>query len=144
MGIVTWYITNATEEPTGLCENSSSSGLRALCSFLSHSSEWRMVIYKDKSAVVISETLFFVFSFGFDFYTEKEQDEIMCLGQCTDWFQHYVQSGWADTDRNFTCSPPQMESSFSLFFPNSFWFLRINCSLQKDPSPETCSSRTEP
>lgn len=58
MGTVNWYITNTTEEPTGLCENSSSSGVRAFCSFLFQSSEWRMVIHKEKSAPVIPEILF--------------------------------------------------------------------------------------
>lgn len=73
-----------------------------------------MVIYTEKSGLVISETLFpsfFVVSFGFDTYAEEDKDEIMGLEQCTDWVQHYVQPGWAGTDRNFTCSPPQMEAT---------------------------------
>lgn len=41
------------------------------------------------------------------------------------------------------------QAGLSLFFPSSFWPLRINCpsqkdSSQKDSSPETLSSRTEP
>lgn len=73
--------------------------------------------------------------------TQRRNNMKSRLRQCTDWFHQYVQSSWAGTDRNVTYSPPQMETSFSLFFlPNSFWLLRINCSLQKDSSPETFST----
>lgn len=116
MGTVSWYITNTTEKPPGLCENSSSSGLRALCSFLSHISEWKTNTETKQLQSSHKHYSFIVFSFGFDFYT-KEQHEITCLRQCTDRFQQYVQSSWAGTDRNFTYSPPQMETHFSLFFP---------------------------
>ena len=54
---------------------------------------------------------FFMVSFGFDIYAEEDKDEILDLEQCIDWVQHYVQPGWAGTDRNFTCSSPQMEAT---------------------------------
>lgn len=112
MGTMSCYITNTTEEPTVLSENSISADLKALYSFLSHMSEW-----KTNTETNQKHYSFIVLSFGFYFYTEKERHEITYLRQCTDWFQQYVQSSWAGTDRSFTYSPPQIETSFSLFFP---------------------------
>lgn len=137
---VIWYIKNTTEEPTGLCRNPSSLRQRAVSSLLSHISEWRMVIYIEKSVLAISETLlpsFFMACYGYDIYTEEGKDEILHLEQWTDWAQHYAQPGWSCTHLFSSADDEMMSSASSFPLPSGLWewIALQNKTLSQKPSP---------